>query len=67
VKLLRRVAVVDSPQLGFNWSEAIQEKTTKYFENLTKPLQFKKRKQKISTYIHICVMIKINKTNLKEI
>jgi hypothetical protein len=35
VKLLRRFAVVDLPKLGFNWNEAIQEKTTKFFENLT--------------------------------
>jgi hypothetical protein len=48
VKLLRRVAVVDSPKLGFNWSEAIQEKTLQnmYFENLTKPLQFQKKNKK---------------------
>jgi hypothetical protein len=46
VKLLRRVAVVDLPKLGFNWSEAIHTRKdlTKYFENLTKPLQFKKWK-----------------------
>jgi hypothetical protein len=46
MKLLRRVAVVDLPKLGFNCSEAIQEKTTKYFENLTKPLQFQKGNKK---------------------
>jgi hypothetical protein len=26
VKLLRRIAVVDLPKLGFNWSEAIQKR-----------------------------------------
>jgi hypothetical protein len=46
MKLLRRVAVVDLPKLGFNCSEAIQEKTIKYFENLTKPLQFQKGNKK---------------------